>query len=124
MNLTTGVSTSVRAATFELLRHRGMTTIFGNPGSTELGLLCDLLPDLRYVMALHESVAVAMADGYAQATGEPAFVNLHSACGVGNAMGAVVNAWHNRAPLVITGGNQDRRTPRDRQRRHQMFALR
>ena len=60
-------------------------------------------------MALHESVAVAMADGYAQATGRPAFLNLHSACGVGNAMGAVVNAFHNRAPLVITGGNQDRR---------------
>jgi benzoylformate decarboxylase len=104
-----GASTSVRSATIELLRHRGMTTIFGNPGSTELGLLVDLPDDFRYVMALHESVAVAMADGYAQATSRPAFVNLHSACGVGNAMGAVVNAWHNRAPLVITGGNQDRR---------------
>ena len=104
----TGTRT-VREGTFELLRERGMTTIFGNPGSTELGLLRDLPPDLRYVMALHESVAVAMADGYAQAAGRPAFVNLHSACGVGNAMGAVVNAWHNRAPLVITGGNQDRR---------------
>jgi benzoylformate decarboxylase len=102
-------STSVRAATIELLRHRGMTTIFGNPGSTELGLLADLPDDFRYVMALHESVAVAMADGYAQASGRPAFLNLHSACGVGNAMGAVVNAFHNRAPLVITGGNQDRR---------------
>ncbi|HSC04967.1 MAG TPA: benzoylformate decarboxylase [Solirubrobacteraceae bacterium] len=104
-----GTSTSVRAATIELLRHRGMTTIFGNPGSTELGLLVDLPSDFRYVMALHESVAVAMADGYAQASGRPAFLNLHSACGVGNAMGAVVNAFHNRAPLVITGGNQDRR---------------
>ncbi len=100
---------TVREGTFELLRERGMTTIFGNPGSTELGLLRDLPPDFRYVMALHESVAVAMADGYTQAAGRPAFVNLHSACGVGNAMGAVVNAWHNRAPLVITGGNQDRR---------------
>jgi benzoylformate decarboxylase len=104
-----GTTTSVRAATIELLRHRRMTTIFGNPGSTELGLLVDLPDDFRYVMALHESVAVAMADGYAQATGRPAFLNLHSACGVGNAMGAVVNAFHNRAPLVITGGNQDRR---------------
>jgi benzoylformate decarboxylase len=102
-------STSVRAATIELLRHRGMTTIFGNPGSTELGLLVELPDDFRYVMALHESVAVAMADGYAQASGRPAFLNLHSACGVGNAMGAVANAFHNRAPLVITGGNQDRR---------------
>ncbi|HET6868852.1 MAG TPA: benzoylformate decarboxylase [Solirubrobacteraceae bacterium] len=109
MHSTVGTSSSVRAATIELLRHRGMTTIFGNPGSTELGLLVDLPDDFRYVMALHESVAVAMADGYAQATGRPAFLNLHSACGVGNAMGAVVNAFHNRAPLVITGGNQDRR---------------
>jgi benzoylformate decarboxylase len=100
---------TVREGTLELLRERGMTTIFGNPGSTELGLLRDFPPDFRYIMALHESVAVAMADGYAQATGRPAFVNLHSACGVGNAMGAVVNAWHNRAPLVITGGNQHRR---------------
>jgi benzoylformate decarboxylase len=100
---------SVRTATIELLRRRGMTTIFGNPGSTELGLLRDFPPDFRYVLGLHEGVAVAMADGYAQATGRPAFVNLHSACGVGNAMGAVVNAFHNRAPLVITAGNQDRR---------------
>ncbi len=100
---------TVRAATVDLLRERGMTTIFGNPGSTELGLLRDFPADFRYVLALHEGVAVAMADGYAQATGRPALVNLHSACGVGNAMGAVVNAFHNRAPLVITGGNQDRR---------------
>jgi benzoylformate decarboxylase len=100
---------SVRSATLQLLRDRGMTTVFGNPGSTELGLLRDFPEDFRYVLGLHEGVAVAMADGYAQATGQPAFVNLHSACGVGNAMGAVVNAFHNRAPLVITAGNQDRR---------------
>ena len=100
---------TVRAATMDLLRERGLTTVFGNPGSTELGLLRDFPTDFRYVLALHEGVAVAMADGYAQATGRPALVNLHSACGVGNAMGAVVNAFHNRAPLVITAGNQDRR---------------
>jgi benzoylformate decarboxylase len=104
-----GATTTVREATIALLRARGMTTIFGNPGSTELGLLRDFPADFRYALALHEGVAVAMADGYAQATGAPALVNLHSACGVGNAMGAVVNAFHNRAPLVITGGNQDRR---------------
>jgi benzoylformate decarboxylase len=109
MSMATIRAASVRSAIVELLRHRGMTTIFGNPGSTELGLLVDLPDDFRYVLALHESVVVAMADGYAQASGRPAFVNLHSACGVGNAMGAVANAFHNRAPLVITGGNQDRR---------------
>ncbi|MFZ1996015.1 MAG: benzoylformate decarboxylase [Solirubrobacteraceae bacterium] len=104
-----GATPTVRAATMALLRERGMTTIFGNPGSTELGFLRDFPADFRYVLALHEGVAVAMADGYAQASGRPALVNLHSACGVGNAMGAVVNAFHNHAPLVITGGNQDRR---------------
>jgi len=100
---------SVRSATVDLLRRREMTTIFGNPGSTELGLLRDFPPDFRYVLGLHEGVAVGIADGYAQASARPAFVNLHSATGVGNAMGAVVNAFHNRAPLVITAGNQDRR---------------
>ena len=104
-----GATASVRTATMALLRERGMTTMFGNPGSTELGLLRDFPGDFRYVLALHEGVAVAMADGYAQATGRPSLVSLHSACGVGNAMGAVVNAFHNRAPLVITAGNQDRR---------------
>ena len=53
--------------------------IFGNPGSTELGLLRDFPPDFRYILGLHEGVAVGMADGYAQTTGRPAFVNLHSA---------------------------------------------
>jgi benzoylformate decarboxylase len=99
----------VRTAVFALLRSRGITTVFGNPGSTELAFLADFPPDFRYVLCLHEGVAVGMADGFAQATGVPSFVNLHSACGVGNAMGAVVNAFHNRAPIVITGGNQDRR---------------
>jgi benzoylformate decarboxylase len=104
-----GDGASVREVTFQLLRARGMTTVFGNPGSTELGFLHDFPPDFEYVMGLHEGVVVAMADGFAQSSGRPAFVNLHSACGVGNAMGAVVNAFHNRAPLVITAGNQDRR---------------
>jgi benzoylformate decarboxylase len=100
---------TVREAVFNLLRARRMTTLFGNPGSTELGFLRDFPPDFRYVLGLHEGVVVGMADGFAQATGTAAFVNLHSACGVGNAMGAVVNAFHNRAPMVITAGQQDRR---------------
>lgn len=100
---------TVRTGTFELLRHLGATTIFGNPGSTELPFLEDFPPDFRYVLALHEAVAVGMADGYAQALGRPALVNLHTAAGLGNAMGAVVNASHDRAPLVITVGQQDRR---------------
>ena len=83
---------SVRDAVFELLRSRGMTTVFGDPGSTEMAFLNDLPSDFRYILGLHEGAVVAMADGFAQATGRPTLVNLHSAPGVGNAMGSIVNA--------------------------------
>ena len=73
--------TTVREATFEMLRARGMTTVFGNPGSTELPFLADFPADFRYVLGLHEGAAVGMADGYAQASGRPALVNLHTAPG-------------------------------------------
>ncbi len=100
--------TSVRDATFELLRAFGMTTIFGNPGSTELRLFKDAPDDVRYVLALQESSAVAMADGYAQATRNAAFVNLHSAVGVGHGMGSIFTAMRNATPLVVTAGQQTR----------------
>ncbi|PAU48299.1 thiamine pyrophosphate-binding protein, partial [Streptomyces albireticuli] len=100
--------TTVRDAVFELLRARGVTTVFGNPGSTELPFLRDFPDDFRYVLGLQEAVAVGMADGHAQATGTTALVNLHTAPGVGNAMGAVVNAAANHTPMVITAGQQVR----------------
>jgi benzoylformate decarboxylase len=85
-----------------------MTTVFGNPGSTELRLFRDWPPDFRYVLALQESSAVAMADGFAQASGRAAFVNLHSAIGIGHALGSVFTAMRNYTPLVITAGQQTR----------------
>jgi benzoylformate decarboxylase len=100
---------SVRAVVHDLLRELGMSTVFGNPGSTELPFLRDFPADFRYVLGLSEAAVVGMADGFAQATGQAAFVSLHSASGPGHAMGAVVNAYHNRAPLVIMSGQQDRR---------------
>jgi benzoylformate decarboxylase len=100
--------TSVREAAFELFRERGMTTIFGNPGSTELPMLADFPDDFRYVLALHEGVAVGMADGFAQASGRVTHVNLHTAPGLGNAMGAIFNAQANKAPLLLTAGQQVR----------------
>ena len=78
---------SVRDVSFELFREHGMTTIFGNPGSTELPMLAEFPDDFRYVLGLQEAVAVGMADGYAQASGGPAHVNLHTAPGVGNGDG-------------------------------------
>ncbi len=99
---------TVRESVFEMLRERGMTTIFGNPGSTELPMLKDFPSDFRYVLGLQEAVAVGMADGFAQASGLPTQVNLHTAPGVGNGMGAIFNAQANKAPLLVTAGQQSR----------------
>ncbi|HEV2039015.1 MAG TPA: benzoylformate decarboxylase [Casimicrobiaceae bacterium] len=99
---------TVRAAVLDLLRAFGMTSIFGNPGSTELPLFRGFPKDFRYVLGLQEAVVVGMADGYAQATHNAAFVNLHSAAGVGHAMGNIFTAYRNRTPLVITAGQQAR----------------
>lgn len=99
---------TVREAVLELLRRHSMTTMFGNPGSTELPMLDEFPSDFRYVLGLQEATAVGMADGYAQAKGRPALVNLHTAPGVGNAMGAIFNAQANKAPLVVTAGQQYR----------------
>jgi benzoylformate decarboxylase len=100
--------TTIREATFELFRAHGMTTIFGNPGSTELPMLADFPEDFSYVLGLQELVVVGMADGYAQASGRPTHVNLHTAPGVGNAVGGIFNAQANKSPLVITAGQQVR----------------
>ena len=100
--------TSVRDASYDLLRAHGLTTVFGNPGSTELPFLSAFPADFRYVLGLQEAIVVGMADGYAQASGRPTLVNLHTAPGVGNAMGALFNARENKSPLVVTAGQQVR----------------
>jgi benzoylformate decarboxylase len=99
---------TVREATFELFRAHGMTTMFGNPGSTELPMLASFPSDFRYVLGLQEAVVVGMADGFAQASGRTTVVNLHTAPGVGNAMGAIFNAQANHSPLLVTAGQQAR----------------
>jgi benzoylformate decarboxylase len=99
---------SVRECVHAFLRAHGMTTVFGNPGSTELRFFRDWPADFHYVLGLQESCCVAMADGYAQAMRRAAFVNLHSAAGVGHALGSVFTAFRNQTPLVITAGQQTR----------------
>jgi benzoylformate decarboxylase len=100
---------TVREVTYQLLRDLGMTVIFGNPGSTELPFLRDMPADFKYVLGLHERAAAGMAVGYAMATGEADFVNLHSIASAGNGLSALVDAWCCHAPLVVTAGQQDRR---------------
>ena len=99
---------TVREAVLAFLRDQDMTRIFGNPGSTELPLFRAFPDDFHYVLGLQEAVVVGLADGFAQASGGPAFVNLHSAAGTGHAMGAIFTAWRNRTPLIITAGQQAR----------------
>ncbi len=99
---------TVREACLQMLIDRGMGTIFGNPGSTELPMLAELPTEVSYVLALQEASAVGIADGFAQASGRPALVNLHTAPGLGNGMGAIAAAQANRSPLVILAGQQHR----------------
>jgi benzoylformate decarboxylase len=100
--------TTVRNAILDLLRAHNLTTFFGNPGSSELALLQDFPEDFRYFLGLQEMIPVGMADAYAQITGRPALVNLHTAPGMGNAQGQLYNAYCNKTPLIVTAGNQRR----------------
>jgi len=99
---------TVRDHTFELMRKLGMTTIFGNPGSTEETFLKQFPDDFTYVLGLQEASVLAMADGYAQASGTVGFVNLHTAPGLGNALGNLVNTRMSKTPMIITTGQQTR----------------
>ncbi len=100
---------TVRDAALDVMRALGLTTIFSNPGSTEIAFLVDLPDDLRFVLALHEGSVVGLASGYALGRGEPAFALLHTTAGLGNAVSALATARVNRAPLVVMVGQQDRR---------------
>ena len=100
-----------RQVFFETLINHGVDRIFGNPGTTESPLLDSLLdyPQIQYIVHLHEGVATGAANFYAQASGKTAFVNLHVAPGLGNAIGAIYSAWKNNSPMVVTAGQQDTR---------------
>jgi benzoylformate decarboxylase len=99
---------TVRDSVIDFMRRTGMTVMFGNPGSTELPLYRDWPEDFRYILGLQESAVVSMADGYAQATGNASIVNLHSAAGLGHAMGSLVTAYKNQTPMIVTAGQQAR----------------
>ena len=108
-----------RSAFLALLKDEGITHLFGNPGTTELPIMHALKdhPDLTYVMAMQESLVVAMADGFSRASGRLVACNVHVAPGLGNAMGSLYNASFTGTPLILTAGQQEqgqeRRTPGD-----------
>jgi benzoylformate decarboxylase len=104
MNLISG-----RSAFLSLLRDEGITHLFGNPGTTELPIMHALkdYPDIAYVMAMQESLVVAMADGFSRASGRLVACNVHVAPGLGNAMGALYNARFTGTPIILTAGQQE-----------------
>src|SRR5919197_1805646 len=102
-------TTTGRAAFLQLLVDEGVTHLFGNPGTTELPIM-EVVPDfpqLKFVLGLQESVVVAMADGFARASGRLAAANVHVMPGLGNAMGALYNAKFSGSPLILTAGQQE-----------------
>jgi benzoylformate decarboxylase len=98
---------SVRDVTYQLLRELGLTTIFGNVGSTEETFLKNFPNDFRYVLAPQEASVIAIADGFAQGTRRPALVNLHTTA-TANSMGNLATAFQNKTPLILTAGQQTR----------------
>jgi benzoylformate decarboxylase len=98
----------VPGRSYDLLRSLGLTTVFGNPGSTEQTFLKNFPDDFTYVLGLQEASVLAMADGFAQSTGKPALVNVHTGAGPGNAMGNLVAAYKGNIPLIVTAGQQTR----------------
>jgi benzoylformate decarboxylase len=99
---------TVREVTYDLLRSLGLTTVFGNPGSTEETFLKNFPDDFSYILGLQEGSVMAMADGFAQSTGKPALVNVHTGAGTGNAMGNLIAAYRGNTPLIVTAGQQTR----------------
>jgi benzoylformate decarboxylase len=105
------VEMSGKQALMEQLVAEGVEYVFGNPGTTEQSFM-DILqdyPQIQYVLALQEATALGMADAYAWASGRPAFVQLHVAPGLGNAMGMLYNAYCTGTPLVVYAGQQEAR---------------
>src|SRR5215470_14062011 len=98
-----------KRAFLELLKQEGVEILFGNPGTTELPLMDALAVEneLRYVLGLQEATVIGMADGYAQASGKLAVVNLHVTPGLGNAMGMLYDAQKAGSPILVTAGQHD-----------------
>lgn len=95
-----------RFAIFEQLLADGISYMFGNPGTSEQGFLDSVgaFPEMTYILALQETIAVAIGDGYARATQKPAIVQLHSGVGLGNGIGMIYQAKRGHAPLVVIAG--------------------
>ncbi|WP_371679473.1 thiamine pyrophosphate-binding protein [Streptomyces sp. NBC_01276] len=100
-------ATPGRERLIEQFKADGLKVMFGNPGTVEQGFLdaVDAAADFRYVLALQETVAAGIADGYARATGGAALLQLHSGVGLGNGIGMLYQSLRGHTPLVVVAGD-------------------
>src|SRR5947209_17516077 len=107
-----GVANTItgRDAFLRVLSDEGVVKMFGNPGTTELPIMHALssAPEMGYVLGLQEAVVIAMADGYARASGKLVSCNVHVAPGLGNAIGSIYNSLMSGTPMIVTAGQQER----------------
>ena len=98
-----------KRALLEMLRAEGVRHVFGNPGTAEAAIMDTLpeYPDIHYILAVQEGVAVGMADGYARATGRPSFLSLHIHVGMLNGLSLLYDSFTGNTPVVMTAGNSD-----------------
>ena len=98
-----------RDAFLRVLSDEGVEKMFGNPGTTELPIMHALssAPEMGYVLALQEAIVIAMADGYARASGKLVSCNVHVAPGLGNAIGSIYTSYMSGTPMIVTAGQQE-----------------
>ncbi|MHB8335249.1 MAG: acetolactate synthase large subunit [Acidimicrobiales bacterium] len=89
------------------MRTNGVTTVFANPGTSEMHFVAALddTPDVRAVLCLFEGVATGAADGYARVTGRAAATLLHLGPGLANGWANLHNARRARVPLLNVIGD-------------------
>ena len=90
----------------EMLGRLGIEAVSLNPGASFRGLHDSLvaLDGPSPILALHEGVAVAIAHGYAKATGRPMAALVHNLVGLQHASMGIFNAFSDNAPLIVLGG--------------------
>ncbi len=93
------------------LKIAGVEYIFGNPGTTEVGLLKAYYRSLspKFILGLHETVVTGMADGYGRASGIPGVSCVHTTVGTANSLGMTINSFADHSPLVVVAGVKDSR---------------
>jgi benzoylformate decarboxylase len=98
-------------AYLEVAAAHGVEYVFGLPGTSGqefIGTIADQ-EKIRFILALHETCVVSMADGHARVTGRPQIAQVSTLPGSANSVGALYDAYRDRSPVIVTSTNVDTR---------------